>query len=139
MSSPFAPPPPPGEGISWPDLQGRLLLIEVTAHRAEIKTAFGITDAVEADVAVLDGPDAGTEHRAALVFPKVLKGQLQRAGIGAKVLGRLGQGTAKPGQDPPWLLEPGSAEDEALGMRWINRPQAQTAPSAPPAPQGVPF
>lgn len=58
----FVNPNPPGQGIQWDTLAGRLLLIEVGVVENAIKTAFGDSDAVRASVTVLDGDTAGTEH-----------------------------------------------------------------------------
>jgi hypothetical protein len=114
----FVDPPAPGGGIAWKDLDGRLLYIRPTAVEEKVKTMLGEKDAVLADVIVLDGPDASTEYIEALVFPLVLQSQLRRM-LGKQVLGRLGQGAAKPGQSAPWILSSPTAEDRKTGMRWL--------------------
>jgi len=137
-SNPFATPAPPGSGINWQELLGLLLVIEPIAQETGIKTAYGESDAVRADVVVLEGDEPGKEYLDTLVFPKVLGGQLSRS-IGQKVLGRLGQGTAKPGQSPPWMLLEASAQDIELGQRYLaSRAQQVTAPAPvqDAAPQG---
>lgn len=142
MANPFAAPAPPGSGIKWEDLAGRLLLIEPSAVKAGIKTAYGESDAVVADIAILDGDAKGDTYPEALVFPKVLQGQL-KSKLDEKVLGRLGQGTAKPGQSPPWILEEATAADYDIGTRYLEyRNKNQIAkPEPAPADQGssVPF
>jgi len=35
------------------------------------------------------------------------------------VLGRLGKGNAKPGQNPPWTLAPATDADKAVGERYL--------------------
>lgn len=140
-ANPFAAPAPPGAGIKWDDLNGRLLLIEPTAVKTDIKTSFGDADAVVADIAVLDGDPKGDTYPEALVFPKVLQGQL-KSKLGDKVLGRLGQGTAKPGQSAPWLLEEASPADYDIGVRYLEyRKTTEIAKPAPAADSGtsVPF
>ena len=148
MDNPFAAPAPPASGIKWENLNGRLLLIEPKAIEAGIATNFGDADAVKADVAVLDGDDKGTEYKDSLVFPKVLQSQLRQQ-IGLKVLGRLGQGTPKPGQSPPWILQDATPDDQQTGIKFLEwRKQNTLAAPAPaaqpePAPSGngssVPF
>lgn len=149
-TDPFAAPAPPGEGIKWQDFNGALLLIEPKSAGEVIQTSYGESEAVRADVAVLDGPHAGATIADTLVFPKILQGQL-KSQIGAKVLGRLGQGQAKPGQSPPWMLSEATPEDKQVGMQWLSQnataqpgpaPQAQAAGQAwQPQQQGtaVPF
>ena len=117
-ANPFAAPAPPGSGIKWDELSGRLLLVEPTAVKTDIKTSYGDADAVVADIAILDGDPKGDTYPEALVFPKVLQGQL-KSKLGEKVLGRLGQGTAKPGQSAPWLLEEATAADYEVGTRYL--------------------
>lgn len=135
-NDPFAAPAAPGEGIKWQDFNGALLLIEPKEVATGIQTSYGTTDAVRADVAVLDGPHAGATIPDTLVFPKVLQGQL-KSQIGAKVLGRLGQGTAKPGQSAPWLLSEATDQDKQTGMQWLQQ-NATAQPAAAAPPQGQP-
>lgn len=128
----FASPSSPSGGITWADHKGSLLLIEPLAAETGIQTSFGSADAVRANVYVLDGPGAGQEHPDTLVFPKLLQSQL-KGQIGAKVLGRLGQGNAKPGQSAPWLLEEATADDIAKAEAWVktNQSPAVTSAAAP--------
>lgn len=137
MSSPFASPAQPGQGITYPDLQGNLLLIKVMSledHIPTVHTRPGEKNpAVRADVTVLDGPKAGEKYDDALIFPKVLQGQL-KSRMGQLVLGRLGQGAAKPGQSAPWLLTPATPEDEKVAEEWMRSNQTPTL--SQPASQG---
>ncbi len=118
MSSPFAT-PGTATGIDFSELLNRLLLIMPIKQEFEVKTNFGDKDPIRADVVVLDGPDAGAQYNVALIFPNVLIGQL-RSRIGQKVLGRLGQGQAKPGQKPPWRLDEATEADQKIGISWLN-------------------
>lgn len=127
MSSPFAT-PATASGLDLEALNGQLLLISPAKVEEGIATSFGPKDAIRADVVILDGPDAGTEHADTLIFPLVLIGQL-RSRIGQKVLGRLGQGQAKPGQKPPWKLAEATPADQQIGMQWLNQ-HALAAPAA---------
>ena len=111
--SQFAAPAEPS-GISYTDLNGALLLIKVHTVEPDVPTAFSkagqANPAVRADVTVLDGAQAGEHYEDALIFPKVLQGQL-KSRIGQLVLGRLGQGQAKPGQSAPWKLDAATTAD----------------------------
>lgn len=113
-------------------LNGSLLLIEPAAVEEEISTVHGTSSAIRADVSVLDGDSKGEVYEDALIFPKVLQGQL-RPRIGQKVLGRLGQGVAKPGQSAPWTLNEATDQDKQVGTEFLNqRTSSQTATPAAP-------
>jgi hypothetical protein len=109
----------PGSTTSLPldELEGSLLLLEVHEQIDEIQTTFGPAQPIRADVHALDGPHKGGEYVDALIFPRVLIGQL-RGSIGSRVLGRLGKGVPKAGQSAPWRLELATAADRAIGERW---------------------
>ncbi len=115
---PFASPGSAGAGIAWADHNGALLLIEVHAQETGIKTAFGDTDAIRANVVVIDDEDKVERYDDTLIFPKILQSQL-RSKVGQKVLGRLGQGTAKPGQSAPWILAEATEEDKKAGVAYL--------------------
>jgi len=123
---------PPSGGITWADHKGALLIIEPTGFEEGISTTFGLADAVKADVYVLTGPDTAEEFPSALVFPKLLASQLKNQ-IGNKVVGRLGQGAAKPGQSAPWLLEEATPEDIEKAKAFIEKakPTVVTTAAAP--------
>jgi hypothetical protein len=118
MSVTFAQPAAPSAGVQWADLHGSLLALDVKAVEDNIKTAYGEASAVRVDLDVIDGKGAGEHYADALVFPKVLAAQL-RSRVGQKILGRLAQGNAKPGQSAPWILDPVNDADIALGEAWV--------------------
>lgn len=127
----FASPGDPSSGIQWAEHKGALLLLDVHAEEREILTAFGPADAVRATITVLDGEHVGDTYPDCLVFPKVLAAQL-RSRIGKKVLGRLGQGQAKSGQSPPWLLAEASATDVLIGKAHVEKQAPAVVSAAPP-------
>lgn len=127
MSS-FASPSAPSGGITWADHKGELLLIEPQSFEAGITTSFGLADAVKATVSVVNGEDV---YEDTLIFPKILVSQT-KSQIGAKILGRLGQGTAKPGQSAPWQLEEATQEDIEAAEKWLaEKKPAVTSAAAP--------
>lgn len=132
--NPFAA-PASASGISWEGLKGRLLVIEPISVEKGIKTAFGDTDAVRATVHVIDGDTETYEDT--LVFPRVLQSQLAPK-VGSMVLGRVGQGQAKPGQSAPWLIVDPSEADVAAGKAWLSTRQKSTF-AAPAAAGAQPF
>jgi hypothetical protein len=109
--------PGSAEGIKWESLKGRLLLFKVHEVRHGIATAFGESDAVAADVVVLDG-DGEEAYIDTLVFPKVLQSQI-KSNVGGMVLGRLGQGEPKKNQSPPWKLSDPTDDDKATGRAYL--------------------
>lgn len=131
--------PASATGVNWNDLEGRLLLVEPKSYETGIVTSLGEKDAVRADVTVLDGPDGGTENTDTLIFPRVLISQVRNQ-IGAKVLGRLGKGQAKPGQSAPWRLNEATDADIALGEKWLTRRASSSfaKPATEPVPAQAP-
>lgn len=110
--------PSSSTSVPFADLDGALLLFTVHEETGEIQTTFGPSTAIRADVAVLDGPDKGATYPDALVFPRKLQSQLRRS-IGEMVLGRLGKGAGKPGQNPPYELRASSDADKAIADRYL--------------------
>lgn len=131
----FAAPSAPSGGIDFKDYNGALLLIDVLGvedHVPTVHTKPGEkSPAVRANVVVLDGPQAGTKYDDTLIFPKILQSQT-KTHVGEKVLGRLGQGTAKPGQSAPWQLAEASAEDVAKAQAWVTQNSQPAVTSAAP-------
>jgi hypothetical protein len=120
--------PGSSSGVDFEELKGRLLVIKPDSTE-EINTSFGEKEAVRADLVVLDGPDAPIEATDILIFPKVLIGQLRSAiGTGKMILGRLGQGIAKPGQKPPWKLDDPTDADRKIAAAWYSSSQKAKLP-----------
>ena len=136
--SEFSAPSEPGVGdkITLKDHLGHLLLITVLEIVEDITTDYGDTDAIRADVAILDGPDKAKVYEDTLLFPKVLFGQL-KGHVGKKVVGRLGQGEAKKGQSPPWTLAPPTDTDIVTARKYQTYINKQTA--APVDDSDAPF
>ena len=127
----FRDPTTGGDKLPLDDLKGSLLLFSVHEQMGEMQTSFGVATPIRADVAVLDGAHKGAAYADALIFPRVLQGNL-RGAIGEMVIGRLGKGTAKAGQSAPWILEAASEADKAVGERYRAHVAAQTAAQEEP-------
>lgn len=121
--------PSQGGGLpQFADYVGKLFVIEPLGFETDIHTANGDRDAVRANVFVLLGPDKTDEFIETLIFPLVLIGQLRRE-VGSVVVGRLTQGDAKKGQNPPWkLADPTPKDMEKAAKFWTARSIA--APSS---------
>lgn len=102
------------------ELLGSLLLLTVYEETDELNTVHGPQTAIRADVVALDGKLAGEQYQDTLIFPRVLKSQLRRSAGGLMVVGRLGQGNKKPGQNPPWTLTAATDSDKSVAQRWVD-------------------
>ena len=130
--------PQSGDMFSAKENVGRLLLIENVGAPEQVNTVHGLSDAIRADVTVIDAPGGPAEHLQSLVFGRALVGTLSRSAAGgAPVLGRLGQSTTgKAGQSPAWILTEYTPADAAVASAYM---QHRGAPSfAAPAPAPVP-
>lgn len=108
-----------GTGAQFPyeEHLGQLLIITPTNFEEKIPTIHGESDAVRANILVVDGPDAGEQFDDVLIFPRVLVSVLRgKIGSPMPVLGRLAQGEAKRGQSAPWILGPFTEEDAAAAV-----------------------
>ncbi len=119
--------PSTATGITWADLKGSLLAIAVHSKETGIQTVHGPSNAIRADVTVLDGPKRGESYEDTLIFPKVLQSNLGPR-VGELVLGRLGQGHAKKGQSAPWTLEDPTPADFTVGEAWLDEKGGDETP-----------
>lgn len=127
--------PATATGIDYKAINGSLLLVAVKGVEEKVMTSLGEKQAVRADVVVLDGACKGETFDDTLIFPRVLISQT-RSQIGKKVLGRLGQGHAKPGQNAPWTLAEATDGDKEVARKYLAYVASQqvTAPAQPDAP-----
>lgn len=125
--------PAASAGFVWEDHKGALLIVEPTRLEEKVPTTFGEKDAIRASITVVDGPGAGEVYPDSLVFPMVLIGQL-RPNLGRKVLGRVGQGVAKPGQKAPWKLDDPTPADIAAGKAFLTSSAPRAAQTTAQAP-----
>jgi hypothetical protein len=113
-------------GVPLDEVIGSLLMLDVHEQVDEIQTSFGPASPIRADVFVLDGAHKGDEYVDALIFGRVLIGQL-RSSVGQQVLGRLARGQAKAGQSAPWKLDVATDADRAVGERFLAYHAQRTA------------
>jgi hypothetical protein len=91
---------------------GELLVIRPLSVEKDIETEYGKTDAIRADVIVVNEkkPAKSETHEGVLIFQGMLQAALRdKVGKGL-VVGRLVQGEKKPGKSAPYLLE--KADDD---------------------------
>lgn len=133
------------------DIVGQLLIIRPLEHVQGVTTTFGEKDGIKVDAVVLtqQNPDGtwGVVYRGALWFQGGLIGSLKTQ-IGTLVLARMGLGTGKPGQKPPFQLEDATADGDAVqfASQWMSQhpdfvtelqapaPRPAAAPAAAPIP-----
>jgi hypothetical protein len=127
--------PVANEGVKVADFNGHLLIVSPIEFKANIQTVNGPADAIEVNVVDLD---TNEEHISLLWFNVALKNALKPL-IGQKVLGRIGQGVAKPGKNPPWLLNDATGDADAVAkanayiagaLPKVAAPATATAPAA---------
>lgn len=97
---------------------GCLALIAVNEYLPNFVTSMGASPAVRAEVAIIDGPQAGKRFVDALFFGKKIVPQLRNS-VGSTVLGRVVKGEAKAGQSAPYQLQKATAEDGQAANAYV--------------------
>lgn len=115
--------------VAIKDLLDELVLFSPSEYVEEVSTDFGTKDAVLTDLVVLT--QGGTEYTDAMIFQGSLIGQLKRrvpqlnpvtgqiTREGRKLLGRIGKGEAKKGQNPPYILLDPSEDDKQMARDYL--------------------
>lgn len=137
--SQFAQPGIGGDKFEAAKHNGHLLLFFPSAFRADVPTQNGTADCVDTKIVDLD---TGETLNDAKVWGKAMVPQLKGEVPDGMVLGRLGQGQGKAGNNPPWILHPHTEQDVAIAERYLAanprnqfaNPGAQQAPAPAPAP-----
>lgn len=111
--------PDEGEYFEIKKHVGALAIIAVNEYLPNFVTSMGPGQAVRAEVVVIDGPGEGARYPDALFFGKKIVPQM-KAQVGSVVLGRIGQGQARPGQSPPYVLQKATQEDGKTANDWVN-------------------
>jgi len=104
------------DGSEVAELDGRLVLIYVIELHEGMTTKYGVVDAISAYVIELD-PDQ--DEYDMMIYGQALVDSLRAALGGLPVLGRVGRGTAEPGQSAPWILQPYTDDDAQFATGWI--------------------
>ena len=123
-----------GDKFEAANHNGHLLLFFPSAFRADVPTQNGVADCVDTKIVDLD---TGQVLNDAKVWGKAMVPQLKGAVPDGMVLGRLGQGQGKAGNNPPWILHPHTEQEVAVAERYLAanpRNQFQNGPAAAPAP-----
>jgi hypothetical protein len=123
------------DAIEWKSLYGKLLAIWPYG-REMVGTKFGEKQAIRADVYDLDaGMPVSMD---ALIFPRALVMQCGGVPRGKAVIGRLGQGESRSGQNAPWKLADPTPEDLARAQAYFAakpaRIQSMQGRAQPPNP-----
>ena len=130
--------PSAGSDFRAKDHIGHLLLIYVRELRENIATQYGTSDAISCDIVVLTDPNGPRRETGVLLFQKPLIASLRNSIGGDPVLARLGQGTAKPGQSAPYILNPYTSEDAAYATQWLQSVGGNPFQTAPAVQQPAP-
>lgn len=117
---------------------GALCLIAVNEYLPAFQTAMGPGQAIRAEIAIVDGPNAGKRYPDALLFNKKLVPQLRNS-IGSTILARIGQGEARPGQSAPYVLDKAGPGDPEMATAWVasnGEVEAKPVDTSMASPQG---
>ena len=123
VQDPFSGPGESGPGITT--FEGHLLLVTPTEYIDEMTTAYGDTDAVVADMVVLDGPEleeegVPEEFPETYIFQNRLIAQTKRKVNRGMILGRLGKKKAeKKGYSDAWSLEDPDEDDKQKARDYL--------------------
>lgn len=125
MRTPSKEIPEPEQGERFTDVaKDKLIVIEKGWKKVNLRTSFGDTDAVRADVWVYDTadkPNAWTALGETPIFSKTVARQLEETGPGEETGAVLHQGTNRPGGRPnpnEWVLLPPNKEQEKILAEW---------------------
>lgn len=114
---PFGMPSGGGGGAKIAEDLGAALLVRPTELRENMTTAHGITDAIQADWIVLDGPNQGQVREGSLIFQTALLSDLKRILSNPAtpfMVGVLTMGEAKAGKNAPFLFA--SPDDDQVSL-----------------------
>lgn len=129
--------PQSGDLMQLKDHEGDLLLFRVLEVKEDVQTAYGEKEATVCDVFVVDGDAAGTVYKRTMIFQLVLQGQLRPFRENNRMLlGRVGKGEAKKGQNAPWKIQDPTDEDKRLAFEYLTSAQEEKAPAKVPATAG---
>jgi len=122
--------PAAGSVLKPAEIENHLLVVEPIEYIESMPTQMGTSDAVRCTVHDIT---LKTTHEEVLWFSTVLVGSL-RSRIGAKVLGVMTKGIAKPGQSAPWVLQDASNVPDAVkaAQDYLVATAPTTAPTATP-------
>ncbi len=112
--------PTSGVKVITEDNLGRLFLITPKEVEQDVKTIHGDTDALVADVVILDEKGSDHEvHSGTRIFQKVLIGSLKGSiGKPMPVLGVLQKGEKKPGKSAPWVIASPTEKQVKLALTY---------------------
>lgn len=97
---------------------GALALIAVSEYVPNMTTTMGPTQAIRAEVAIVDGAGAPNRWSDVLLFNKKLVPQLKNQ-VGSTILARIVEGPAKPGQSAPYELAKAMRDDAELANKYV--------------------
>lgn len=97
---------------------GDLVLVAVNGYDPAFPTSMGPGPCIRAEIAIVEGTNAGARYPDALLFNKKIVPQL-RTSLGSVILARIGQGTARPGQSAPYELNSFTKDDAQKANDWV--------------------
>jgi hypothetical protein len=121
VGDPFAD-PTGGSGEKVADLLGMLVLVTPTEYVEGMQTDIGVSNAVRADVVLLDGPRQGEAIDNMLFFQRALSRDLlsiMRNPQASMLIGRIGKGEAKAGKSAPYLFSKATEDEKNIARQYL--------------------
>jgi hypothetical protein len=99
-------------GIKLEDIEGHLVIMRATGEMTKIDTKIGPSEYLPAEVLDLDDPENAGVWQEIWIFSTGVGSQLKASQRQKKpIVGVIGKGEAKPGNNAPWLvLDPDAAQ-----------------------------
>lgn len=124
-----------GDQFKFSDHVGSLIIARIYSHETGIitKASDEPSEALRADVDVIDGPNAGAHFADTLLFGRAIVAR-NKSKVGKRIVGRVAQGAKQPGRTAAWILDEPNDADFAKARSFASggsrRPVAAAAASS---------
>lgn len=110
-----------GDQFKFSDHLGELIVARIHTHETGIitKASDEPSEALRADVDVLDGAHAGAHYDDALLFGRAIVAR-NKSKVGKRIVGRVAQGAKQPGRTQAWVLDEPTDADFAKARAFVN-------------------
>lgn len=125
-----------GDQFKFSDHLGALIIARIHTHETGIitKASDEPSEALRADVDVIEGPNAGAHYADTLLFGRAIVAR-NKSKVGKRIVGRVAQGAKQPGRTPAWVLDEPTDADFAKAQAFASgsrRAPASSSAATPP-------